>query len=157
MEEKNSQILFRHEKKSNQWFCIHDTDKYHIKVFFESFSNVKYKKKLGVKLRMVGSWLNSCRKLIDYLTKNSSSVRIYHWQNIVFFFDFPTWACDSDFYNRFLTSPQQIPLQNRWYKWILMPAHPSWWNNMTRRYEFVYIFLNLAHGQRWLVLSSFPK
>ena len=84
MEEKNSQILFRNEKKSNQWFCIHDTDKYHIKVFFKSFSNVKYKKKIGVKLRMVGSCLNSCRKLIEYLTKNSSSVRIYHWQNIVF-------------------------------------------------------------------------
>ena len=44
MEEKNPEILFRKENKSNQWFCIHDTDKYHINFFLKSFSNVKYKK-----------------------------------------------------------------------------------------------------------------
>ena len=37
---------------------------------------------MDIKIRMVGSCFNSCRKLIDYLTTSSRSSRLY--QNFVF-------------------------------------------------------------------------
>ena len=43
--------------------------------------------------------IKQCRKLIDNLTENGSSSRIYHWPNFRLSFIFLTSACSTDFCN----------------------------------------------------------
>ena len=93
-------------------------------------------------------------KWIDNLTKIAT--RKYHFFLLLFF----TLACESNFYTSNSDKPYYI---FTWhikvlykiyeYKWILIPAHLSWWNNNSWIYEFVYVFVNPTPVEYYIPLS----
>ena len=118
------------------------------------FLMLNIEKKLGKVKAMVGAVLiHIGRWLTIYLKTEARPKYIYHWQCVVVFsFIFMPWACESDILNHNCDKPYD--LQNIWYKWTLIPAHPSWWNNVSWRCKFVYIFINLAPEQHIRYIPS---
>ena len=103
---------------------------------------------------------------VDWLfnSKRQLELRI-SMAEFCFFIIFLIRACECDFYNRnseelhdFKTSNCEFFFKIDGWN-IFCPAHPSWWNNMSWRCEFVYIFVNPAEERhvphpcrKWVII-----